>query len=128
MGFAFLILSVFLRSGWLICAEEVWTTVWLPDWVVLRFEGTVVVSSSARNAPLAGKLGSECCRGSKGAGIELVAVADETVAEDCEAPIRSVAEDMVFGDVVSDDSPQFARIAWSPTVGPLPRYGSAKTL
>lgn len=86
-------------------------------------------SKSIGNAPLAWRSGSEASRGGMEAGIDAVAVAEETVAEDCDAPNCIVVDDRVFGDAVCDvANPACARIALSPLVGPVPLYGSAKTV
>jgi GTP-dependent phosphoenolpyruvate carboxykinase len=66
-------------------------------------------------------------RGGPGAGIEPVAVADDSVAEDWDAPMGMVVDDIVFGDVATEEPP-IVRIARSPPVGFVPLYGSAKTV
>jgi len=60
-------------------------------------------------------------------GTDAVAVADDSVAEDWDAPICIVVDDIVFGDVAADEPP-IVRIALSPPVGTVPLYGSANTV
>ena len=60
------------------------------------------------------------------AATEAVAVADEAVAEDCDAPIGNVADETVLGEAVTDDPPTRVRIGRSPPLGPVPLYDSAK--
>lgn len=77
-------------------------------------------------APLA-RVRVDCVGRFRDAGTEAVAVAEETVIEDCDSPV--VVENTVPGEAVSDVMlPRAARISLSPPVGPVPRYGSAKTV
>jgi hypothetical protein len=90
-------------------------------------------SLSCGNAPLARKRrGSvvERPKGAGGAGSEALAVADDAVVEECEGSRPpNVPDESVFGDAACERAPPiFARIARSPPVGPVPLYGSAKTV
>ena len=88
---------------------------------------TASFSLSQGKAPLARIIGSGAMRGGMDVGTDAVAVADDSVAEDCDAPICIVVDDIVFGDVAADEPP-IVRIALSPPVGTVPLYGSANTV
>ena len=69
--------------------------------------------------------GTRVC-GAKGWGA--VAVAEEAVADDCDAPRSpNVPEDIVLGDAICDMPPS-TRNGLSPPCGPVPRYISACTM
>lgn len=77
-------------------------------------------SSSKGKAPLVRRRGSDGNRGTLEAGIEFVAVADESVVDD--VPNGSVVEEMVFGDDVREAMFVLADGIATSSLGPRPTY------